>query len=151
MSLRQYQHGRLCRVSVHNAPPEATALSSNTFEDLPSSSQSSHISPSDSEGMDLAPINSLSKRKATLPPTGSLRAQKSARTNSSHGPGRVVMQSAVTSGTQAAFQSRTGATSSVTKKKRKVLLPRNRELLHSLTKPKSGSRTFTKYSHLVST
>ncbi len=61
------------------------------------------------------------------------------------------MQSAVTSGTQDAFQSRTGATSPVTKKKRKVLLPRNRELLHSLAKPKSGSRTFTKYSHLVST
>ena len=144
VSVRHYQHGRYCRVSVHGVPPTRgyIRLSSNTFKDSPSSSQSNHTSPSDSERKDLAPVNSFSKRKATLPPPVSQRPHKSARTDASHSPGRAVTQSWAAKRPQDAFVSGTGTTSPATKKKRKVLLVRNGELLHSLRKLKSSAGTF---------
>jgi hypothetical protein len=144
MSVRQYQRGRYCRVSVHDASPTRgyLRLSSDTFEDSSPSSQSNHTSPSDSERTDQAPINTLSKRKATLPPPGSQRPHKSARTDASHSPGRAATHSWAAKRTQDAFGSGTGAASPPTRKKRKVLLTRNGELLHSLRKLKSGAGTF---------
>src|SRR6266850_255574 len=126
-------------------------LSSKTFEDSSSSSsQSNHTSPSDSERTDLAPINTLSKRKATLPPPGSQRPHKSARTDASHSPGGAATQPWATQRTQDASASGTGPPSPATRKKRKVLLTRNGELLHSLRKLKSGAGTFTLRSPGVS-
>jgi hypothetical protein len=147
VSVRQYRRGRYCRVSVYGCTTTRgyIRLSSNTFEDSsPTSSQSNHTSPSDSERTDPAPINTLSKRKATLPPPGSQRPHKSARTDASHSPGRVATQPWAAKRTQDASGSGTGPASP--RKKRKVLLTRNGELLHSLRKLKSDAGTFTLWS-----
>ncbi|KAF8482693.1 hypothetical protein DFH94DRAFT_376049 [Russula ochroleuca] len=101
-----------------------------------SSSSPSSRSISDLGEVDLTLIGSLSKRKAALPPAGSQRPLKFPRTDTSHHPGRSMNEVEATSRTQGPFESRANPTSP---KKRKVLLTRNRELLHSLSKSGSGN------------
>jgi hypothetical protein len=114
------------------------SLTSSVFVASQSSSSPSSRSISDLGEVDLTLIGSLSKRKAALPPAGSQRPLKFPRTDTSHHPGRSMNEVEATSRTQGPFESRANPTSP---KKRKVLLTRNRELLHSLSK--SGSGTFT--------
>ena len=111
-------------------------------KDSQPSSQSSYVSPSDSEEKELAPTNSSSKRKATLPPAGSSHPQKSARTDLSHGPRKAVRQSEAASCTPDPSDSDTGIGLPSAVKKKKVLLPRNRAM-HLLAKVKSVSGTST--------
>jgi hypothetical protein len=141
VSLRQYRRGRYYLVSMHR---DYILFSCHLTcsKDSQASSQSSHISPSESEEKELAPTNSSSKRRATLPPAGSLRPQKSARTDLSHGPRMAVRQSGPTSRMRDASDSDTGIALPIARKKRKVLLPRNREM-HSSAKVKFGSGTST--------
>lgn len=114
---------------------------SSAVVDSQPSSQSSGRGSSDSEGVDLAINGSSSKRKAALAPMGSQRPQKIAHTDTSHHPGRSVKETEATSRTQDTFGSRSTTTSAISTKRRKVLLPRNREALHSLFTPLTG--TFT--------
>jgi len=111
---------------------------SSAAVDSQPSSQSSGRGSSDSEGVDLAVNGSSSKRKAALAPMGSQRPQKITRTDTSHHPGRSVKE---TEATQDTFESRSTTTPAISMKRRKVLLPRNREALHSLFTPLTG--TFT--------
>jgi len=110
------------------------------LSDVEPSSSPSIRSPSDSEGVDIAPSSSLSKRKATLSPKGSRHPQKLARTDISHRPGMTVTETRTISPTNDVFESHASSASvSMKKKKRKkVLLMRNRELMHSLVKFGSG-------------
>lgn len=103
-----------------------------------SSSPSSSKVVSDLEG-DLAIIGPLSKRKANLSPAGSQRAQKFARTDTSHRPGRSMKATEATSRTQGAFERRASTTSPISVKNRKELLAPNREFLRPLPKPGSGT------------
>ncbi|KAI0001377.1 hypothetical protein BJV74DRAFT_95738 [Russula compacta] len=109
-----------------------------TLSDPKSSSPSRSGGSSDSEDVDLSPITPISKRKATVPPVGSLRPQKSARPDTSRLPGMTVTETEESPRMQSAFVSRASVASPITKK-RKVLLTRNHELLHSLLKPGSGN------------
>ena len=139
VSLRQYRHGKYYPVSM---PRDYILFSYHLTrsKDSQSSSQSSHVSPSDSEEKELAPTNSSSKRKATLTPPGSLRPRKSARTDLSHGPRKAVRRSEAASRTRDASDSDTGIALPIAVKKKKVLLPRNREML---AKAMSSSGTST--------
>jgi len=116
---------------------------SSVFVDSQSSSQSSGRSPSNPESVDLAVIGSSSKRKAALSPAGSQQSQKFARTDTSRHPGRSMRETEATSRTHDAFESRSTTTSPTfpRRKRRKVLLPRNRETLHPFVVPLTG--TFT--------
>lgn len=113
-------------------------MTSVAFVVSQSSSASSGGSASNLEGVD---IGSLSKRKAGLLPAGFQRAQKVARTDATRRPGRSMKETETMSRTQHAFESRASTTSPISKKKGKVPLTRNGELVHSLLKP--GSGTFT--------
>ena len=112
------------------------------FVDAEPPSSPSSRNPSDSEGVDIVPISSLSKRKATLSPRGSRHPQKFARTDTPHRSGTTVTGTKTISPTEDVFESHAStASGSMKKRKRKkVLLTRNRELMHSLIK--SGSGTF---------
>ncbi len=115
---------------------------SSTFVDSQSSSQSSGRSPSDSESMDLAVIGSSYKRKAALPAMGyHQRPPKIARTDTSHHPGRSMDETEATPRTRATFELRSTTTSPIStkKKRRKVLLPQNREALHRFMVPLAGT------------
>ncbi|KAI0000465.1 hypothetical protein BJV77DRAFT_389953 [Russula vinacea] len=101
-----------------------------------SSSSPSSRSISDLGEVDLTLIGSLSKRKAALSPAGPQRPLKFPRTDTSHRPGRSMNEAEAITRTQGAFESRESPTSP---KKRKVLLTRNRELLHSLARPGSDN------------
>lgn len=114
------------------------SLTSSAFVVSQSSSSPSSRSISDLGEVDLTLIGSLSKRKAALSPAGPQRPLKFPRTDTSHRPGRSMNEAEAITRTQGAFESRESPTSP---KKRKVLLTRNRELLHSLARP--GSGTFT--------
>jgi hypothetical protein len=115
---------------------------SSAFVDSPSSPQSNGRGSSDSESVDLAVTGSSSKRKAALSPVGSQRPQKIARTNASYHPGESVKETKATSRTQDLFESRsTTSPISTRRKRRKVLLPRNRVALHPFITPFTG--TFT--------
>ena len=127
VSLRHYQHGRYYLVSIHRGYI-LFSCHLTPSKDSQSSSQSSHISPSVSEEKELAPINSSSKRKATSPPARSLRPQKSARTDLSHGPGKAVRQLEAASRTRDTSDSDAAITLPIAVKKKKVLLPRNLEM-----------------------
>lgn len=118
---------------------------SSAFVDSQSSSQSSGRSPSNPESVDLAVIDFSSKRKAALSPVISQRPQKIARTDTSHHPGMSVKETEATSRTQHTFESRSTTTSPIStkRKRRKVLLPRNRETLHPLFAPLTGTFTIS--------
>jgi hypothetical protein len=121
---------------------------SSAFVDSQASSQSSGRSPSDSESVDLAVIGSSSKRKAPLSPMGLQRPEKITRTDTSHHPGMSVKETEATSRTQGTFESRPTTTSPISarRKRRKVLLPRNREALHPLFAPLTGTFTISSLS-----
>lgn len=119
---------------------------SSAFVDSQSSSHSSDRSPADSEGVDFAVNGTSSKRKAALPPLGSQRLQKIARTDTSYHPGRSVKETEVPSRTQNTYESRSTTTSPISGKRRKVLLPRNRETLHSLISPRTSTSTTSSLS-----
>lgn len=119
---------------------------SSVFVDSQSSSHSSDRSPSDSEGVDPAIIGASSKRKAAFSPLGSQRLQKVARTDTSHHPGRSVKETEATSRTQNTYESRSTTTSPISRKRRKVLLPQNRETLHSLITPRTSTFTISSLS-----
>ena len=116
---------------------------SSAFIDSQPSSQSNGRGSSGSESMVFAVNGSSSKRKAALSPVGSQRLPKIARTDTSHQPGRPVRETEAPPRTQDAFVSRSTTTSptSTKRKRRKVLLPRNREALHPFITPRTG--TFT--------
>jgi len=114
---------------------------SSAFVDSQSSSQSSGISLLDSENVDLAVIGSPSKRKAASPPMGSQRSPKIARTDTYHHPGMSMKEAGATLRAQGTSEPRSTTTSPISSKRRKVLLPRNRESLHSLITTRNG--TFT--------
>jgi hypothetical protein len=105
------------------------------FVDPQSSSHSSGRSPSDSESVDLAAIGSSSKRKAAFPLVGLQRPQKIARTDTSHHPGRSAKETEANSRTYVVLEPRSTTISPIStkRKRRKVLLPRYREALRSLT------------------
>ncbi|KAI0283671.1 hypothetical protein BGY98DRAFT_685229 [Russula aff. rugulosa BPL654] len=107
------------------------------ISDLQSSSQSSRRSPSDSQSVDIVAIGSSSKRKAAFPSMGSQRHQKIARTDTSHYPGRSIKETEATSRTRDTFESRSTTTSPIStkRKRRKVILPQNREALQRLIAP----------------
>jgi hypothetical protein len=121
---------------------------SSAFVDSQSSSQSNGRGSSDPESVELAVIGSSSKRKAAFSPAGSQRPQKIARTDTSHHPGRSVKETEAISRTQDAFQSRSTTTSPMSRmiKRRKVLLPRNRETLHPFIAPFTGTFTMSSLS-----
>jgi hypothetical protein len=122
-------------------------LTPSAFLVSQSSSSSSNRSPSDLEGVDIAVIGSLSKRKAALLPAGSQRTQKVARTDTTHRPGRSMKETEATSRTQGAFESRASTTSPIAKKKRRrVSLMQNRELMRSILKPGPGTFTISSLS-----
>jgi len=121
---------------AHRAP--STIPRSDVLSDVVPSSSPSSRSPSDSEGVDIAPISSFSKRKASLSPKGSRHPQKFARTDTSHRLGMTVTGTKSTSLIKDGFESRPSAASVPSRKRKRVLLPRNRELVHSLLRSGSG-------------
>ena len=126
-------------------PCASLHLDIHVFVDSQSLSQSSGGSPSDSEGVDLAVIGPSFKRKAAFSPMGSQRPPKIARTDASHRPGRSMDETEATSRIQATFRLRSTTTSPIStkKKRRKVLLPQNREALHRLIAPRTGTFTIS--------
>ena len=118
---------------------------SSAFVDSQSSSRSSGIGPSDSESVDIAVIGSSSKRKAALSPMGSQRPQKIARTDASRHPGRSMKETEATRRTRDTFESRSITTSPISpkRKRRKVMLPQNREALQRLIAPHTGTFTIS--------
>lgn len=123
-------------------------LNISVFVDLQSSSQSSRRSPSDSQSVDIVAIGSSSKRKAAFPSMGSQRPQKIARTDTSHYPGRSIKETEATSRTRDTFESRSTTTSPIStkRKRRKVILPQNREVLQRLIAPLTGMFTISSLS-----
>lgn len=145
VSLQQCQDGRHCRVIVHRASC-CYILTSSPFVVSQSSSSSSTKNPSDLEGVNLTALGSISKRKAGLLPAGSQRAQKVARTNTTHRPGRSMKETEATSRMHDAFKYCASTTSPTSRKKGKVSLTRNDELVHSLLKPNSSTSTISSLS-----
>ena len=147
MSLQRYQDGRYYRVSV-SCIVRGYISTSSAFVDSQSSSQSNGRSSSHSESVDLAVIGSSSKRKAVLSPGVSQRPQKIARTDTSHRSGMSVKETEASSRTQDTFGSRSTTTSPIytKRKRRKVLLPRNREALHPSFAPLTGTFTISSLS-----
>ena len=109
------------------------------------SSPSSRRDPPGSQSADLAVTGSSSKRKAALPSSESRRPQKIARTDGSHHPGRSMMEPEATPRTRDTFEVRSTTTSPVSpkRKRRKVMLPQNRDLLQRLLAPPSGTFTIS--------
>jgi hypothetical protein len=124
---------------------------SSAFVESQSSSQSSGRSLSNSERVDLPVIDLSSKRKAASSPMISQRPQKIARTDTSHHPGMPVKETEATSRTQHTFESRSTTASliSTIRKRKKVLLPRNREAQHPLFAHLTGTFTILEYHRRV--
>ncbi|KAH8995629.1 hypothetical protein EDB92DRAFT_148434 [Lactarius akahatsu] len=118
---------------------DASAPRWEILSDSPSSSAQNN-EDSESERVGRAANYSLPKRRAALPPAE--RPQKFARTDTSRRPGMPSVESGVPSSTlKTVLESRpsTVSPSVVKRAKKKVVLTRNRELIHSLLKLASPS------------